>query len=111
MGANREEFLRVLEEQRFEYSRTIAGKIAGMQLLWKSICASNADCDGMQRLVRTAHGLAGSAAIFGLDGLGREARSIERELAALPAGTPSSRDAVVIGSAIAGLFAKAGIPR
>jgi len=104
MGANREEFLRVLEEQRAEYGRTIAGKIAGMQLLWRGICASNSGSDDMQRLVRTAHGLAGSGAMFGYDRLGARASDLERELLRiLEHGTPEAREAASVDGAIVAL--------
>ena len=85
------------EAQRIEYSRRIAGRIAGMQLLWKAIRDDAAADEDFVRLVRTARGLAGSAIVLGFDQLGQEARTLERRLGTLAHRQPSPE----LGEAIA----------
>ncbi len=75
-------FLEVLGEQRRHYVDSLAGKMADMDALWASIRARAAagDVDGM---VRVAHGMAGSAAVFGFESLSAQARALVLELRAL----------------------------
>ena len=75
-------FLEVLGEQRRHYVDSLPGKMADMDALWASIGvrAAPGDVEGM---VRIAHGMAGSAAVFGFESLSAQARALVLELRAL----------------------------
>jgi|KBSMisStandDraft_5_1062788.scaffolds.fasta_scaffold76956_2 HPt (histidine-containing phosphotransfer) domain-containing protein len=76
-------FAQLLEEQRRNYASTLPGRIAGMDQMWRAIARHEAAPDDLDRLVRVAHGLAGSGAVFGFDRLSVEARTLELELQVL----------------------------
>jgi HPt (histidine-containing phosphotransfer) domain-containing protein len=76
-------FAQLLEEQRRDYSNTLPGRIAGMDQMWRAIAGHESEPDDLERLVRVAHGLAGSGAVFGFDRLSAEARTLELELQVL----------------------------
>ena len=76
-------FAQLLEEQRRDYASTLPGRIAGMDQMWRAIAGHESEPDDLERLVRVAHGLAGSGAVFGFDRLSVEARTLELELQVL----------------------------
>jgi len=86
------QFTRMLEQQRRAYANTLPAKIAGLGLLWRAIVRHEAAPDDLARLVRVAHGLAGSGAVFGFDRLSIEARTLELELEVLLASRTDAGD-------------------
>lgn len=85
------EFLERLGEERRHYVATLPGTLAGMELLWRAIAQDDAAPGDLERLVRIAHGLAGSGGVFGFDALGKEARALELALrCVLASGRPAA---------------------
>jgi HPt (histidine-containing phosphotransfer) domain-containing protein len=78
----RDEFLRLLERQRAEYLQALPLRLALVENLWSGIANGAAAPDDFACLVRTAHGLAGSGAMFGFDELGAAAKALELRLQA-----------------------------
>lgn len=79
------DFLRILEVQRNDYTRVLPGKVAAIERLWNEVRSAAAGPDALATLVRMAHGLAGSGAMFGFDDLSIEAGRLERRLQELAA--------------------------
>lgn len=83
----RAEFLRFLEQQRADYLLALAPKLDEVERLWRGIAKGTAAPGDLALVVRAAHGLAGSGAVFGFTELGAAAKSLELQLQAL-AGSP-----------------------
>jgi len=70
-----------LAEQAADYRRSLPARLAALDAAWTTISAGPAQSpqalQGLEALLRVAHGLAGSAATFGLPRLGARARWLE----------------------------------
>ena len=97
----RDEFLRLLERQRAEYVQALPLKLAELEHRWGEIANGAAAPDDFACLVRTAHGLAGSGAMFGFAELGTAARALELRLQGLAESPQGAQDAGAIGDCIA----------
>lgn len=75
-------FLEVLAEQRRHYADSLPAKIAEMDRLCDAMRANAAGAEAL-RLAAIAHGIAGSAAVFGFEALSRDARTLLLQVRAL----------------------------
>ncbi len=100
-----------LAEQAADYRRSLPARLAALDAAWGAIAASPNDAaaalQGLDALLRVAHGLAGSAATFGLPKLGARARWLEsacdRALAAARCEPPAPDWAGRLAAPVAGL--------
>lgn len=66
-----------LEQQKAEYRAALPARLASLSSLWAEVQGGTATPATLTELERQSHGLAGSAATFGLTALGLAARSVE----------------------------------
>jgi HPt (histidine-containing phosphotransfer) domain-containing protein len=108
----REEFQRFLERQRADYVLALPLKLAEVESLWGAVAKGAAVSDELARLIRAAHSLAGSGAVFGFEELGASGKSLElllQRLAESPEG-PQGKAAAAIEESIAHLRSCAPTP-
>lgn len=74
-----------LAQQRAEYRASLPGRQSVLLSAWSRLQAGQEPAAALHDLERCAHGLAGSAATFGLAGLGDAARALEDAIDTLPA--------------------------
>ena len=100
-----EEFQRFLERQRADYVLALPPRLAEVESLWEAVAQGTPAADELARLIRAAHSLAGSGAVFGLVELSASARSLELLLQRLAESTqgPRGNAAAAIGESIARL--------
>lgn len=70
-----------LEQQKAEYRAALPARLASLSSLWAEVQGGTATPATLTELERQSHGLAGSAATFGLAPLGLAARSLELGIA------------------------------
>ncbi len=89
----RDEFLRLLDRQRADYVQALPAKLSEVEHLWGGISQGAAAPDDLACLVRAAHGLAGSGAMFGFAELGAAAKALELRLQAIAQSPEAPRGA------------------
>ncbi len=62
---------------RVDYASKLPARIAEIENLWSGLLAAGLPAAELEELVRTAHGVAGSGAIFGMAAVSDAARSLE----------------------------------
>ncbi len=94
-------FLEVLAEQRRHYTDSLPAKMAEMDRLCGAMRPDAAGAEA-ERLAAIAHGIAGSAAVFGFESLSIQARALVLELRArdVSGHTPPGERAATIAAAL-----------
>ncbi|WP_341908709.1 Hpt domain-containing protein [Polaromonas sp. YR568] len=77
MATTNPALLAFLEQQKAEYRAALPARLATLTSLWAEVQGGTATPATLADLERQAHGLAGSAATFGLAPLGLAARAVE----------------------------------
>ena len=62
---------------RAEYAAKLPARIADIEQRWNALLAAGLPAAGLEELVRTVHGIAGSGAIFGMAAASAAARALE----------------------------------
>lgn len=79
-------FEEFLAQQRADYRASLPARLAALQAAWAGLDTAESPPQAQRvALERCAHGLAGSAATFGLPDLGDAARALENWLESAPA--------------------------
>jgi len=104
MTATNPAFLAFLEAQRMEYRRSLPGRLAEIESLWRMALDGSAPAEALATLERSAHGLAGSGATFGCGALGDAARVLELAVNSLdPATALTHAERTAVGQAVESL--------
>jgi HPt (histidine-containing phosphotransfer) domain-containing protein len=81
-------FTDFVDRQRRKFAASLPTRLEGVESAWRKIAAGAAEPGEAGLLAVTAHGLAGSCALFDLPEVSKAARDLELELGRLPAGDP-----------------------
>lgn len=110
MSSPQQLFQQFLDEQRSEYGRSLPGKVAQIDALWRVAAAGESEAQSRLQLERLAHTLAGTAGTLGFVAVGQAARALELLVQqALQGGGEWTTLHPAIALAIAGLHAS--LPR
>lgn len=77
MSSPQQLFQQFLDEQRADYGRSLPGKVAQIEALWRDAAATGSDVALRVQLERLAHTLAGTAGTLGFVAVGQAAKALE----------------------------------
>lgn len=77
MSSPQQLFQQFLDAQRAEYGRSLPGKVAQIEALWRLAAGAGPEPGSMVQLERLAHTLAGTAGTLGFVATGQAARALE----------------------------------